>query len=255
MTEPITSPTNPRVKRVARLRDRRARDEAGAFVVEGERDVSRAFAAGLNCLDLFATDGRPDATPVSESAMAKMSYRQSPTHLLGVFETPRRTLADVPQPGEHDLILVAVGTEKPGNLGAMARTAAAAGCSALIAAGSNVDVWNPNAIRNSGGAIFSLPTIPATDDEALAWIADMGLPTLATIAEGGEDLWHADVPTGPLAVVIGPEHAGLDARWTEAATRRVTVPTHDADGAVDSLNASVTSAVVLFELDGRRRRT
>ena len=168
--DPITSPANPRVKRVARLRDRRQRDREGVFVAEGGRDVERALVAGLRAVEVYATDGRPDATAVSVEAMRRMSYRQSPPDVLAVFETPRRTLADLPAAGQEDLYLVAVGTEKPGNLGAMARTAAAAGCAGVIAAGADVDWFNPNAVRNSTGAVFSLPCV-ACDEPSAARLA------------------------------------------------------------------------------------
>ena len=248
--DPIISPANPRVKRVARLRDRRQREREGVFVAEGGRDVDRALAAGLRAVEVFATDGRPDATPVSAEAIRRMSYRQSPPDVLAVFETPRRTLDDLPA---GELYLVAVGTEKPGNLGAMARTAAAAGCAGVVAAGADVDWFNPNAIRNSTGAVFSLPCVAATEDEAIGWMRDRGVRSCATIAAGpAAPLWDAEVPPGPLAVVVGPEHQGLPPPWLDAANLRITVPV--APGPVDSLNAATAAAIVLFELARRRRR-
>ena len=264
----ITSAQNPRVKRVARLvKSRRDRDAAGQFVAEGEREVGRALAAGLHLIECYApADAGPLPpaliahhssliTSVSAPVMRRMSYRDTPPAVLAVFETPRRTLADLPKPAAGDLILVAVGTEKPGNLGAMARTAAAAGCSALIAAGADVDVWNPNCLRNSAGAVFSLPTVAATETDALDWLA--GTTKLAAVAGGDEtgvdSLWDAVSFPYPLAVLVGPEHAGLPRPWLDAADVRVTIPL--AGGAVDSLNASVAAAIVLFELDRRRRRT
>ena len=263
--DPITSPANPRVKRVARLRDRRQRDREGVFVAEGSRDVERALAAGLRAVEVYATDGRPDATAVSGEAMRRMSYRQSPPDVLAVFETPRRTLDDLPA---GELYLVAVGTEKPGNLGAMARTAAAAGCAGVIAAGADVDWFNPNAIRNSTGAVFSLPCVACDEPSALAWLRARPIHTLATVASDPKDpdspkprrqprigatpLWDAEVPDVPLAVVVGPEHEGLPPPWLDAADLRVTVPI--APGPIDSLNAATAAAVVLFELARRRRR-
>ena len=248
----ISSPSNPRVKAVARLRDRRERDAGGVFVVEGERDVGRAFDAGLNCLDLFAMPDADvdDATTVSREAMARMSYRQSPPPVLAVFATPDRTLDDLPPPRAGDLYVIAVGTQKPGNLGAMARTAAAAGCRGLVAAGADVDVWNPNAVRNSGGAVFALPCIAAGDEEARRWLADHAVTTLATVVEGAEPLWSLITPPDATAVVIGPEHEGLPSDWSNACDLSTTVPL--AASPVDSLNASVTLGVVLFEM---RRRT
>ena len=264
MSDPITSPSNPRVKRVAKLvRDRRERDREGLFVAEGERLVGRAMAAGLRAVEVYATDGREGAVAVSPAAMDRMGYGGTTPDVIAVFETPRRTAGDLPTPAGEDVILLAVGTEKPGNLGAMARTAAAAGCSAVIAAGADVDVWNPNCLRNSTGAVFSLPTVSLPEDAAVAWLKRHGVRTLATVvgdgsgvggATGPQSLWEPiSRPPGPLAVVIGPEHAGLPAAWLEAADNLVTIPLAGRAG-VDSLNASTAAAVVLFELARRRRR-
>lgn len=258
MLPPIISLQNPRVKHVVRLRNRRDREREGVFVVEGEREVNRALAAGAEVVEAFvwpdrlreAVDLPDNPYEVSAEVMAKMSYRDPPTGVLVVFRTPAHSLEDL-KVTPFSLFLVAVGTEKPGNLGAMVRTAAAAGCAAVIAAGPDVDVYNPNAIRNSTGAIFSTPTVAAPEADVLRWLREQEVTLAATVVEGGEPLWTANLPvSGPLAIVIGPEHAGLDATWVDAAAFRVTIPS--ATGAVDSLNSSNAAAVLLFEVARRR---
>lgn len=255
---PITSLQNPRVKQVVRLRNRRDREREGVFVIEGEREVNRALAAGAEVVEAFVCPDRlreavdlPDNPyEVSAEVMAKMSYRDPPTGVLVVCRTPEHSLDDV-KVTPFSVLLVAVGTEKPGNLGAMVRTAATAGCAAVIAAGPDVDIYNPNAIRNSTGAIFSTPTVAAPERDVLRWLREQNVPLVATVVEGGKPLWTAELPpSGPLAIVIGPEHAGLDATWTDAAEYRVTIPS--ATGAIDSLNSSNAAAVLLFEVARRR---
>ena len=159
----ITSVDNPRVKEVVRLRSGRERRRLGLFVAEGPREVERARAAGLT---LVATYFAPEllewheGEEVSERVLAKMAYRAEPEGVLAVVEAPAREL-----PRGGTLYLVAVGIEKPGNLGAMARTAEAAGADALVVAEAQADVWNPNAIRASTGAVFTLPVVEATLDD------------------------------------------------------------------------------------------
>src|SRR5947209_9532952 len=161
MAHVITSVDNPRVKEVARLRKGRERRRSGLFVAEGRREVERALAAGLR---VVATYFAPEliewphgGEAVSARVLGKMAYRAEPEGVLAVVEAPQREL-----PRGGSLYLVAVGIEKPGNLGAMARTADAAGADALVVAEAEADPWNPNAIRASTGATFTLPVVEAT---------------------------------------------------------------------------------------------
>ncbi|MEM9914793.1 MAG: RNA methyltransferase [Planctomycetota bacterium] len=272
----ITSLTNPRVKRVVRLRKARERRREGVLIAEGQREISRALAAGLELVEWYAcreylerqpneNDGAStELTPIQVSAavLAKMAYHDKPEGALAVFRTPRWSLAELAEVGPTTsegetsgggFYLVAVGTEKPGNLGAMVRTAAVAGCDAVLAVGPAVDVFNPNAIRNSTGAVFALPTVTVEDaNEAVAWLRERGVTIAAALADGGTDCFAADwaKPGEPLAVVVGPEHAGLDPTWRDAADVKLTIP--QAPGSVDSLNASNAAAVLVFEAVRRR---
>lgn len=244
----LTSLQNPRVKHVARLvRDRRLRDATGHFVAEGVRDVTRARQAGLPLIECFRRADVPSLgeveTIVSGDVLAKMAYRDPPEGYLAVFEQRRHDLADL-SPADDGIWLVMVGVEKPGNLGAVARTAAAAGCVGLITAGPNVDVYNPNALRNSTGAMYALPVAVAGSADVQAWLVRHAIRSFATTpAADATSLWSIDWPTRS-AVIIGPEHAGLDDAWLAAADERVRIPT--VTGIVDSLNAATAAAVVLF---------
>ncbi len=239
----ITSVDNQRVKDVLRLRKSRERRRVGLFIAEGPREVERARAAGLRIQatyfapELLAWD---EGQEVSARVLEKMAYRAEPEGVLAVVEIPERSL-----PASPTLVLVAVGIEKPGNLGAMARTADAAGADALVVADAEADAWNPNAIRASTGAIFTLPVVEATRDEVLA----LPLRKVAAVVGAATPYTEADL-TQPSAVIVGAEDEGLDAAWREASDVQIAIPMHARS--VDSLNAATTAAILLFEAARQR---
>ena len=239
----ITSVDNPRVKDVLRLRKGRERRRAGLFVAEGPREVERAIAAGLTIVATYVAPTLidwPGGEEVSERVLAKMAYRAEPEGVLAIVEIPQREL-----PPHASLLLVAVGIEKPGNLGAMARTADAAGADALLVGNANVDPWNPNAIRASTGAVFTLPILDTTPEHTRQ------LQARKVAAVLGAPHKHTDERyTDPTAFLIGAEDAGLTATWLAVADTTVEIPMQGA--AADSLNASAAAAVLLFE--ARRQR-
>lgn len=236
----ITSPDNQRVKDVLRLRKSRERRASGLFVAEGPREVQRAMDAGLTVTETFVApeligDWPQPHTEVSARVLAKMAYRAEPEGVIAIVEQPRHTLAD-----NATLILVAVGIEKPGNLGAMARTADAAGADALVVADAQADPWNPNAIRASTGAVFTLPIVELTRDE----IAALPMQKVAAVVGAATRLADADL-TKPTALIVGAEDAGLDAQWKDASDVEVHIPMRART--VDSLNASNAAAILLYE--------
>ena len=220
------------------MRKSRARRRAGLFIAEGPREVERVRAAGLRIQatyfapELIAWD---DGDEVSVRVLEKMAYRAEPEGVLAVVEIPQRALPDTPS-----LLLVAVGIEKPGNLGAMARTADAAGADALVVAEAEADVWNPNAIRASTGAVFTLPVVEATRET----IGQLPVSKVAAVVDAPTTYTDADL-TQPTALVVGAEDEGLDAAWREACDVQVAIPMHARS--VDSLNAATTAAILLFE--------
>jgi len=242
----ITSLDNARVREVLRLRRSRERRRAGLFVAEGAREVERARAAGLA---VVATYFAPELVvwphggeEVSERVLRKMAYRAEPEGVLAIIEAPRREL-----PRDGRLYLVAVGIEKPGNLGAMARSADAAGADALVVAEAAADPWNPNAIRASTGAVFTLPVVEATVEEMTALDAEL----VAAVVGAPTSYTDADL-AGSVAIAVGAEDVGLDARWAAAASVHVAIPVRGATA--DSLNASAAAAVLLFEAVRQRAR-
>jgi len=260
----IDSPTNPRVKRLVRLRERRARDAAGVALVEGAREVARAVAGGWQARVIATCDELADphalalVTDVdgpaierwrlSEAAFHKVSLRQHPDGVLALFTPPERSIADLPAPADA-LWLVADGLEKPGNLGALLRTADAADVDAVLVAGAGTDLHNPHVIRASMGSLFARPVL-AVEAEIVRTVARArGLRLVITTPSAPVDFWDADL-RGPVAIVLGTEHAGLDESWLAAADTRVRVPMA---GLTDSLNVATTGALLLFEARRQRR--
>jgi len=228
------------------LGEGRERRRTGLFVAEGPREVERARVAGLT---IVATYYAPmliewhHGEEVSERVLAKMAYRAQPEGVLAIVEAPRREL-----PREGSLYLAAVGIEKPGNLGAMARTAEAAGADALLVADAQADPWNPNAIRSSAGAVFSLPVVETTLDEIRA------LPTQLVAATPHAPTAYTEVDlTARSTIAIGAEDAGLPGAWLAAADVSVSIPLHA--GTTDSLNAASAAAILLFEARRQRANT
>ncbi len=284
MREPLrlSSADNPRVKAVVRLRKHRDRRESGLFVAEGMREVGRALAAGLWMEELFfcATIlGRswgellrelPDiqdkaahaaAFDVPPGLLEKMTYCEKPEGLVAVFQQPRWELETLAERATAlrkdcwptDLWVVAAGTEKPGNLGAMVRSADAAGAWGVFAADANVDAFNPNAIRASTAAVFVVPVISAPSGDILRFLKNRNARIIVATPEATLDYTSVDL-AGPVALVIGAEDRGVDALWREAAgtTGCVTIPMKGV--AVDSLNASNAAAIMLFEATRQRRQ-
>jgi len=243
----ITSVDNPRVKDVVRLRKARARRVAGLFVAEGPREVARARAAGLTVTATYfapALIDWDDGEEVDERVLRKMSYRDAPEGVIAVVEIPQRQIPD-----DSTLLLVAVGIEKPGNLGAMARTADAAGADALLVADAECDPWNPNAIRASTGSVFSLPIVEAT----AADVSALPHTRVAATIDGDTTFTEPDYTTAT-AFIVGAEDGGLDDTWRSLADARVVIPMKQ-DAAADSLNASTAAALLLYEAVRQRAAT
>lgn len=245
----ITSPSNPLVKELVRLRSRRHRDTEARFVVEGRRPLALAAAAGVTfeqqmiCREL---GGEPvvDAPTVemSEVAFRKASYRQNPEGVLAIARHLDTSLTKVSLP-ETPLVLVAESIEKPGNVGAMLRTADAGGVDAVVLTGEGTDIHNPNVVRASQGALFTVAVGTAAVEELTAWLSENGIRLLAAVPDGGSAPWQVDL-TGPVALAIGAEDEGLSPALLDAAAGRITIPML---GRVDSLNASTAAAVLVYE--------
>jgi len=254
----ITSPANPRIKQLVALRRRRSREQAGVTLVEGLAEIELALAAGVQPRSLYfcAALASPESLPlaaraeglgtevvaVSRAVFEKVSYREGPDGWLAVVPSVASTL-DSLKPGPQPLVLVCAGLEKPGNLGAILRTADAAGVAAVIAADPVTDWGNPNVVRASKGAVFSVPVASATSVQALDWIARLGLRIVAASPDAAQLVTAVDL-TGPTAIAVGAEQTGLSSEWLERADETVRIPMF---GKADSLNVSTSAAIITYE--------
>ncbi|MCB1185046.1 RNA methyltransferase [bacterium] len=262
----ITSLTNDRVKALVRLRERRERERTGLFLIEEPLVIGRALDAGQAVAEVWTCpELHDDATAalarrlaeadvprveVTPPVMAKVAYRERPDGLLLVAPRRSTALADLVLPADRPpLVLVLEEVEKPGNLGAALRIADGAGADAVIVCGRAGDFDNPNCLRASRGAFFSMPTALAPADAALAWLRARNLAILAVTPEGASP-WDQTDLRGPVALVLGTEHDGLSAAMKQAADAAVAIPMH---GTGDSLNVSAAAAVLLFEAIRQRR--
>ncbi len=254
----ITSPANARIKRLVALRRRRTREAAGVILVEGRQELELALAAGVRpwqlywCPELAGADAAgltcraellgAEVVSVSGPVFGKIAYRESPDGWLAVMP-PVRTDLERLELGGRPLLLICEGVEKPGNLGAMLRTADAAGVTALIAADSVTDWGNPNVVRASKGTIFSVPVASASTSAVLAWLRGKELAVAAATPDAELPVTDADL-SGPAALVVGSEAAGLSPRWLGEADVRVRIPMF---GLADSLNVATAAAILTYE--------
>ncbi len=252
----ISSPANDRVKRLVTLRDRKHRDRERLFPVEERRIVERAASTGHRpvevywCPDLMEYPPTSDVTPVSISfdALRRASYRSSPEGSISLFSYLPTGLDRVQnEPGS--LLLIAEGLEKPGNLGAMLRVADAAGVVALIVVDGKVDPFNPNVVRASTGAVFTVPLVTTSMAAVKTWLKDGRFKSVAGLAGSGNLLWDVDL-SGRLAIWVGSEAPGLSTEALGFADELVSIPMN---GATDSLNVSVSAGVLIFEAVRQRR--
>jgi RNA methyltransferase, TrmH family len=264
MPEPaLTSPRNPRVQAAAGLRQRRARDESGLTLVDGSRELTRALQGHADVVEVFADEAVLDdagraavrlaaergatIVTVAPAVLAKLAYGNRGEGLVAVVRIPDTGLDRVELP-DDPLVVVLEGVEKPGNLGAVLRTADAAGADAVILAGPRTDLFNPNAIRASLGTMFAVPVAAAPSAQVRAWLARHGIAILAARV-GGAATWTEVDLAGPVAIVLGSEAEGLTDAWTGGDVTAVSLPML---GVADSLNVSITAAVLLYE--ARRQR-
>lgn len=267
--QPITSLQNNRIKAVVRLAKRQERDSRRVTVVEGLREISHALNRGITPLEAYLcpeliggdepqqlvrrlqqlAEQRPvELFTVTPEVFAKLTYRSDSDGLLLVIPYLAMDLGRLSL-GHPPFLVVIEGVEKPGNLGAILRTADAAGVDGVIVCAGATDLHNPNVIRASLGALFTVPLAESTTEQALAWLRQRGIQTIATLPAATTRYTAVDL-TGPVAIVMGSEAHGLGLAWQSAADHTVSIPML---GALDSLNLATATALLLYEV--RRQRS
>ncbi len=266
----LQSPANPTVKHLVRLRHNRTRRRWGRIIVDGWRETGRAVDAGLELCGVYVSREDLDSCQaesqiaiidaaqasgklqlVTPAIMEKISFTRSSRGLVSEFVQPSRSIAEL-QAVETNFLLVLDGIEKPGNVGAVFRCADAAGVDAIIVTGQRSDLFNPNAIRSSLGAVFTMPAATASEAEAAAFLRQRQIRPLAARVESSQPLWSADLSV-PLAIILGSEAEGLAERWQTLDSKPIEAVRIPMFGRIDSLNISVAAAVIAYEAMRRRK--
>ena len=260
--ETISSGQNPKIKKLLELQAKsKARRESGLFVVEGVREIEHCLEAGFEADTIFHC---PEILPqlpswlpatahveeVSAAVYAKVAYREGTEGLIAEIRERRLTLADLDcKVDKAPLIMVLESVEKPGNLGAVLRSADAAGADAVFICDPLTDIYNPNLIRASIGAVFTVPVIACSSEDAISWLRERGFAILTAQLQDSSLYYESDMK-GATAIVMGTESTGLSDLWRRAATAHIRIPML---GRLDSLNVSVSAAILLFEAIRQRR--
>ncbi len=262
----ITSLSNPHLKKIAKLKQRRYRDELGLTVVYGLRELRRAYRAGVQidalyvCRDILADFGGDEAYreaaswgaalyEVSPEVFAKISFGDRREGLLGVCRIPEVVLTAEGLPSDP-IVVVLDGLEKPGNIGAVLRSCDAAGVDLVIAADTKTDLYNPNVVRASTGTVFSIRVVQADRETAHDFLKGRSIRMIAATPAGSVRYDETDLAHGGVAFILGAEDAGLSDFWITRADLQAVIPMR---GEADSLNVSVTAAILVYEALRQRK--
>ena len=266
MENMISSMQNPKIKKLLQLQQKSSeRRKEGLFVVEGQRELLHCLEAGFVvdtvfwCPKLFdegeyterlrsLLDGKK-CYELTEAVYSKIAYRGSTEGIVAEMKERPMTLNDL-NLKQNPLIVVLESVEKPGNLGAVLRSADASGADAVIVCDSLTDLYNPNLIRSSIGAVFTVPVVACSSAECIAFLKRNNISILTAQLQDSQLYYDSDM-TGGTAIVMGTEATGLTNQWREAATTHIRIPML---GQLDSLNVSVSAAILLFEAVRQRQQ-
>ncbi len=261
----ISSAQNQKIKDAVKLRERRDREKNRLTLLEGYRELTRAFEYGMELKECFFAPemflGENEypflelllqhgvaVFQVAPHLLEKMAYRDRPEGLIATAVMKEHTLNELPVVADG-LYMVCEGVEKPGNLGSMLRSADAAGVDGFIICDKRTDLYNPNVIRASTGALFSVPLAECSSEEAIAWLREHNIKILSTTPH--TDLIYTDEDmTGAVALVVGTEQVGLSDKWLNESIKSVVIPML---GQIDSLNVAVATTIVLYEAARQRK--
>ena len=242
----ITSVQNARIKHVVALQQKSSlRREEGLFVVEGQREIEHCIACGYEIVEMFVLEGiavDDEHIVVTPQVYEKMAYRESTEGIIAVARCKQHRLKDL-KLKENPLMVVLERVEKPGNLGAILRTAEAAGVDAVMVCDPLTDFYNPNLIRASIGGVFSVPVAVCTSKDCIAFLKEHQVRILTAQLQDSYDYYDYDMH-GATAIVMGTESTGLTEQWREAADAHIRIPML---GRLDSLNVSVSAAILMYE--------
>ncbi|MFY8069944.1 MAG: TrmH family RNA methyltransferase [Flavobacterium sp.] len=257
----ITSVQNPYIKSLVQLQEKaKVRKQTGTFLIEGQREIELALKGGyeietiLICTDLAQPSenlniqkSEHQLIEISKEVYQKLAYRDTTEGILAIAKTKSLALSDL-KLSKNPLILVGEAIEKPGNVGAILRTADAANIDAVIIANPKSDLYNPNIVRSSVGCLFTRQIAVGTTEEVIAYLKANNITIYsATLQDSTE--YHTQDYTTPTALVVGTEATGLSEKWRTESTKNIIIPMQ---GEIDSMNVSVAAAILLFEAKRQR---
>jgi TrmH family RNA methyltransferase len=257
----ITSIQNPFIKSLLQLQEKaKARKQSGTFLIEGQREITLALKGGykldavLFYPDLITkeavnqlTNNPTNLIEINKEVFEKLAYRDTTEGIIAVAKSKNLELSDL-QLSANPLLLIAEAPEKPGNIGALLRTADAAKLDAVIIANPKGDLYNPNVVRSSVGCLFTNTIATGTTTEIIAFLKDKKINFYAATLQNSVD-YHTQDYTKPTALVVGTEATGLSQEWRDAATQNIIIPMQ---GEIDSMNVSVAAAILIFEAKRQR---
>lgn len=262
MSKSISSPQNPLIKQLLLLKEKsRQRKKTGLFLIEGKRELSLAIKGGytietlLYFPELFSkseasamSQHNIEIIEISKDVFQKLAHRDTTEGVIAVVKAKDHKLEDLNFKSKNPLILVAEAPEKPGNIGALLRTADAANVDAVIIANPKSDLYNPNIIRSSVGCVFTSDIAMVSSKEAIDFLNTYNFNIFAAILQESEP-YHTQNYTLPTAIVVGTEATGLTQEWRDAATQNISIPMK---GVIDSMNVSVAAGILIFEAKRQR---
>lgn len=256
----ITSIQNPYIKSLIQLQEKsKVRKQTGTFLIEGQREISLALKGNFEIETiLFSAEviseteakklsNKAELIEISKEVYQKLAYRDTTEGILAVAKTKSLKLSDLTL-SNNPLILVAEAPEKPGNIGALLRTADAANLDAVIIANPKSDLYNPNIVRSSVGCLFTNQIATGTTDEIIAFLKEQNINIYCATLQNSTS-YHTQDYTSPTALVVGTEATGLTQEWRNAATQNIIIPMQ---GEIDSMNVSVAAAILIFEAKRQR---
>ena len=262
MIKSITSPQNPFIKQLVLLKEKsRERKKTGQFLIEGKRELSLAIKGGykietlLFFSDLFSESEAKamssygiEIIEISKEVFQKLAHRDTTEGVIAVVNSKKHELEELRLKSKNPLILVAEAPEKPGNVGALLRTADAANVDAVIIANPKSDLYNPNIIRSSVGCVFTTEIATASSGNTIEFLKKYNFNIFSAILQESQS-YHTQDYTLPTAIVVGTEATGLTQEWRDAATQNISIPMQ---GVIDSMNVSVAAGILIFEAKRQR---
>ena len=257
----ITSAQNPYIKSLLLLQEKaKARKQTGTFLIEGQREISLAIKGGYHIDTLLfypelitekeineLVQTRTNVIEINKEIFQKLAYREGTEGVIAVAKSKSFSLSDL-KLNENPLLLIAEAPEKPGNIGALLRTADAANLDAVIIANPNGDLYNPNIVRSSVGCLFTNQIATGTTSEIITFLKERKINFYCATLQNSIS-YHTQDYTTPSALVVGTEATGLSKEWREAATQNIIIPMQ---GEIDSMNVSVAAAILIFEAKRQR---